>query len=107
MKKQEYKEYSHDFHVSCQCNCSVVKLTYDEDFPSEIFMSIYHSTGHRFGIIAKIKLLFYYLKHGHPYKDEIILTGKDIIGMANFLKTNYYGMKKLKISAEKAAGGRE
>ena len=69
-------------YIECECNMEAIRLEYDKIFdPESIFLAIY-SVGvskQKWTLKEKLRHIFFILKNGHPYRDEIILNKEEAI----------------------------
>lgn len=84
-------------YAECECGGEIVAVQYDKDMDS-FYVSIY-SLDWRKGWKEKLKLIWFILKNGHPYTDQVIVKREDMAEVTGYIAE--VGLEKYKEQVQK------
>lgn len=74
-----------ELHLSCSCHSH--ELHAEKDHEDDMWYISFWQRGYQIDISWKyrLKCIWYILKHGRPYGDEVILERKDLIELKEYV----------------------
>jgi len=70
--------------ISCVCRNEVLVIETDKEF-EEVYLALFELK-HKYSLLNKLRLIWYIIKNGHPYTDEIVLDKNSVKKLIKILQ---------------------